>query len=342
MTTTAFMNHTQAKPPELPASSLPGIALTLGIALLAYPLGLTFPLVGGPVFALLAGLALRAVYQPHLALRPGISFASKQGLQAAIVMMGFGLSLAQVLGTGPASLLVMVSTLVVCLGAALVLGPRFGVGENLTMLIGAGTSICGASAIAAVAPVIKAEERDVAYGIATIFTFNIMAVLLFPAAGHLLGFSQEAFGLWAGTAINDTSSVVAAAYAYGPEAGAYAVVVKLARATMIIPLVVGIAAWRSARAESTTVQWQSLIPWFILLFLAAALANTAGLVPGVVAQWLPLMGRFLIIVALAGVGLSADLRSLSVTGWRPLALGAALWVVVTGTSLLVQFLVGII
>ena len=338
------MSTTAASPApasQLQPGRLPGVVLSLGVAVLAYMLGRLVPLVGGPVFGILIGLAVGATGQLSTLVKPGLQYASKQLLQTAIILMGFGLSLGQVWQTGAESLAVMLSTLGVCLAGAWLLGRALGVSSNLTALVGAGTGICGASAIAAVAPVVKAEEREVAYAISTVFAFNIVAVLLFPALGHLLGFSQQAFGLWAGTAINDTSSVVAAAYAYGQEAGDYATVVKLARATMIIPMALGLAAWRSWRSqEASSLRWTKLFPWFILWFLVAALVGSTGLLPAVAAEWLPWAGRFLIVAALAAVGMNADLRSVARTGWRPLALGALLWTLVTVTSVVVQRLVG--
>ena len=312
------------------------------MALAAFFLGKALPLVGGPVFGILLGLGLGALRKPGASFKAGLQFSAKQVLQVAIILMGFGLSMGQVVKTGSESLVVMLTTLGVCLVGAMLLGRLLGVSANLTTLVGAGTGICGASAIAAVAPVVEAEEREVAYAISTVFAFNIVAVLLFPALGHIIGFSQQAFGLWAGTAINDTSSVVAAAYAYGQEAGAYATVVKLARATMIIPMALGLAAFKSfgSRTGAVNVKWTKLVPWFILWFLGAALLRSAGLVPDLAVEWLPWAGRFLIIVALSAVGLSADLRAVARTGWRPLALGAILWVLVAVTSVVVQRLIG--
>lgn len=329
-----------AKSPDTP-SRLPGFALSLGLAVIAYYLGKLVPIIGGPVFGILLGLAISSFYALPKVLKPGLQFSSKQVLQGAIILMGFGMSLSQVLQTGSESLAVMLSTLAVCLVGAWLLGRALGVSSNLTVLVGAGTGICGASAIAAVAPVVKAEEREVAYAISTVFAFNVVAVVLFPALGHLLGFSQKAFGLWAGTAINDTSSVVAASFAYGADAGAYATIVKMARASMIIPITLGLAAFKTFTSEvKTQVKWTKLVPWFIVYFLVASMIRSAGLVPALGVKWLPEAGKFLIIVALAAVGLGSDIKSIARTGWRPLALGALLWVLVATTSVVVQRIVG--
>lgn len=319
---------------------IPGVVLALVLASAAYLLGAAFPLVGGPVFGILLGMALKASGGVPAAVRPGVQFCSKQLLQCAVVLFGAGLSLGQVWRTGTGSLAVMLSTLAVCLGAAWLVNRWGSIRTALVTLIGVGTGICGASAIAATAPVIQAEEEDVAYAVSTIFAYNVAAVLLFPAIGRLLGMDQDAFGLWAGTAINDTSSVVAAAFSYGSEAGAYATVVKLTRATLIVPIVMALAWWRARGAAAAGVAVKKLIPWFILYFLVAALLNTVGLIPAAAVPYLTRGARFLIVVAMTAVGLSADFRGMARTGWAPLVLGAGLWTLVAVTSLVAQSLTG--
>lgn len=331
---------------------VPGALLALAVAAFAWLVGEALPVIGAPVMAIVTGVLLAAWRAPGARLKPGLKWSSKAVLQLAIVLMGFGLSFAQVWRTGAESFVVMIGTLIVCLGAAFLVGPRMGISRNLTALIGAGTAICGASAIAAVAPIVEAEEGELAYGISTIFLYNLAAVLLFPALGHLMGLSMHSFGLWAGTAINDTSSVVAAAYAYGKEAGDYATIVKLSRALMIVPVSL-LFAWLQRRravaqpgAGSNTAPaslWQRLtkvVPTFILGFVAASLLVSTGLVPPVLTTYLPKLAKFLIVVALAAVGLSADLKGLRKTGPKPLVLGGVLWVVVAGLSLLLQHLTG--
>lgn len=333
---------------------IPGALLALAVATVAWFAGEALPVIGAPVMAILAGLLLSAWRVPGATLKPGLKWSAKAVLQFAIVLMGFGLSFAQVWRTGAESFVVMIGTLVICLGAAFLIGPRMGISRNLTALIGAGTAICGASAIAAVAPVVEAEEGELAYGISTIFFYNLAAVLLFPALGHLMGLSMHAFGLWAGTAINDTSSVVAAAYAYGKEAGEYATIVKLSRALMIVPVSLLFAGLQRRRAIATggtstaatgaqVSLWQRLtkiVPTFILGFVVASLLVSTGLVPAVLTTWLPKVAKFLIVVALAAVGLSADLKGLRKTGPKPLLLGGILWIIVALLSLLLQRLTG--
>ncbi|MDF2629311.1 MAG: rane protein [Symbiobacteriaceae bacterium] len=324
---------------------LPGVVLTAGLATVAYLAGTQVPIIGGPVFGILLGMLVQALGFVKASHKPGIMFSSKQILQLSIILLGAGLSLTQIITTGASSLAVMLSTMATCLLAAWGLGRVLKVSGNLTTLIGVGTAICGASAIAAVTPVVEAEEQDVAYAISTIFLFNMLAVLIFPPLGHMLGLSQDSFGLWAGTAINDTSSVVAAAYSYGQEAGSFATVVKLTRSTLIIPIALSIAAFRAAQTRragdgAAKVKVSRLIPWFIIWFLVAALVNTLGVIPTPVVKGATVTAKFLIVVALTAVGLSANFRQMAKTGFKPILMGMALWATVALTSLLVQRLTG--
>lgn len=330
---------------NVPPAWAKGLLLTTALAAEAWWLGQRFPLVGGPVFGMLTGLLLRLVWSPGAAYRPGITLCSKQVLQSAVVLLGAGLSLQQVVATGSHSLAVMLTTLVVCLLAAFVLGRALKIDPNITTMIGVGTSICGASAIAAVAPIIEAKEEEVAYAISTIFLFNVAAALLFPILGRAMGLSDAAFGLWAGTAVNDTSSVVGAGYAYSQAAGQYATVVKLARTTLILPVALGLASYRAYAAKAgggiaAKVRIGRLIPWFIPGFLAASLLNTLHVFPAAVLPWLSAVGKFMIIMAMTAVGLSANLREMVREGGKPLLLGLLLWATVSITSLLVQGITG--
>ncbi|MFF0459028.1 YeiH family protein [Streptomyces mexicanus] len=352
---------------------LPGLALATGIAVVATALGRLAPVVGGPVTGIVLGVLVAVVVRPGDRLRPGIAFAGRGVLQAAVVVLGAQLSLGQVVRVGVGSLPVMIATLAACLAAAYWLGRRLGIGGDLRTLIGVGTGICGASAIAAVTPVIGAAEAEVAYAVSTIFVFNIAAVLTFPALGHLLDMGQHAFGLFAGTAVNDMSSVVAAATTYGGPAADQAVVVKLARTLLIVPVCLGLAALARRRArraagasaagvtesdraatgvaengttaagaaDGTTraagrVRVGRLIPWFLVGFLVLAAANTAGLVPSAAHGPLGTLSVFLITVALSAIGLSTEPARLRRTGPAPLLLGGCLWIVVSLTSLATQ------
>ena len=309
---------------------IPGLALVGAVAAVATAAGRLLPVVGAPVVGVVLGAALSARVRRRARLQPGVAFAARSVLQAAVVLLGAELSLGQVVAVGAASLPVMLGTLTVCLALALALGRRLGISPDLRTLIGVGTGICGASAIAAVSPAIRAKNPDIAYAISTIFIFNIAAVLTFPFVGHALHLSQHAFGLFAGTAVNDTSAVVAAAAAYGPVAAQHAVVVKLVRTLMIIPVTLVLS--KGARAPK---------PWFLGAFLLVAAAHTLGLVPGELQPLLHRLAVFCIAVALAAVGLSTDVAALRRAGPRPLLLGLILWIAVGATSLGLQHLTGV-
>jgi uncharacterized integral membrane protein (TIGR00698 family) len=322
---------------------IPGILAAAMVAAVAVVCAHVVPLVGAPVFAIVLGVAIRALGPLPAACKPGVAFSARIVLQAAIVVSGFALSLVTVLRTGLGTLPVTLGTIAVALILAPVLGRLLRLDAALRTLVGVGTGICGASAIAAVASVIEPEEADVALSIATVFFYNIVAVLVFPPIGHALGLTQQVFGLWAGTAINDTSSVVAAGYVYGRDAGDYATIVKLTRATLILPIVAAIALWRTrARGHAgTRVPWKRIVPWFILWFLAAALVNSSGVVP---ASWhdpIATVAVFMISVALAAIGLQTELARLLRAGARPLALGFLLWIAVALSSLGIQRLTGL-
>jgi uncharacterized integral membrane protein (TIGR00698 family) len=326
---------------------VPGIGCAVAVAVVATALGRLAPVVGAPVFGVVIGIAIAMVRKPPARFKPGIAFTSKKVLQGSIVLMGLGLSLGQVLSTGARSMPVLLGTLAAALIMASVAGRMLGLRGNARTLIGVGTAICGASAIAATDAVIDADEAEVSYAIATIFAFNVVAVLLYPTVGHALGFSQHSFGLWAGTAINDLSSVAAACTIYGHAAVSYGVIVKLTRTLAIIPICLGLAAARSWREKGATersvarhVDVRRIVPVFIVAFLVAVTANTIGLIPVAWHHGLSDLSTWMITAALAAIGLSTDVHRIRRAGLRPLALGAVLWITVALTSLGLQTLTG--
>jgi len=327
--------------PRRPAL-LPGLSVAIAVAATATLCGQRAPLVGAPVFALAIGIIVAAASVPSATLQPGLAFASRAVLQSAIVVSGFGLSLAAVIRTGAGTLPVTFVTITI----ALVLGPLCGRALRLdraaVTLNSVGTAICGASAIGAVAAVLKPAEAEVTLAIAVIFCYNVIAALAFPPIGHALHLSQQAFGIWAGTAVNDTSSVIAAGYAYGIPAGSEATIVKLTRAVFILPIVAALALARAARHRTEErVPWRSIVPWFIGWFVLAALANTIGIVPAAWHATIASLAVALISIALAAIGLQTNIDTVFRAGWRPLLLGFLLWVAVASTSLLVQHFVAL-
>ncbi len=348
---------------------LPGLAVAAGIAAVATLVGHRFPILGSAMPAIVIGVLIAVLRGKRDSWTPGLRFASKMVLQVAVVILGTQLSLREVAEVGVESFPVMISTLAVCLFAAWLLGRAMRIDRDLNVLIGVGTAICGASAIAAVSPVVKARNEAIAYAISTIFLFNVLAVLIFPPLGHALGLTQHEFGLFAGTAVNDTSSVVATAGIYGSTALGFAVVVKLVRTLMIIPISLGLAAVearKQAREVDTSLGGEGasgesaagksggkgsdkkngvslvgalgLIPWFLIGFLIASVLRSVGLVPDPAQAPLASIAMFFIATAMAAIGLSTDVVGFRRAGIRPLLLGGLLWIIVTATALGAIFL----
>ncbi len=315
----------------------PGIGAALLLAIPAWILGSLVPIIGAPIFAIVGGMALSFLKRP-IALEEGIAFSGKIILQYSIVFLGFGLDLGVVAKVGVESLSVMIFTLAAAFITAYALGKSLKIDSKVNILVGVGTAICGGSAIAATAPVIKANEEEVAYSISTIFLFNIIAVFLFPFIGHLAGMSERSFGLWAGTAINDTSSVVAAAFSFGDAAGRYATVVKLTRTLMIIPVTLALAflQWKKGAKSQGTLDMKKIVPWFVFEFLGASIVRSLAVLPAVASTALPEVGKFGICVAMAAIGLRSNPVKLIKNGIKPILLGLACWFAVAVVSLIVQ------
>lgn len=318
-----------------------GIAFVSVIAWTALLLGHRLPLIGGPVFGLLLGMLLALRPRPQI-FESGVAFSAKNFLPAAIILLGFEMNLFSILEVGGQSLYIIGFTLGAAFLTAWFFGHYFKLSGNTSILIGVGTAICGGSAIAATAPVISASDKDVAYSLSTIFLFNIAAVLIFPALGHYWGMSDAGFGMWAGTAINDTSSVVAAGYSYSEAAGNFATIVKLTRALMIIPvtLVLAIVTARTSK-RNQSFSFNKIFPWFILGFLATAILHTSAAVTATQAAMLSQAGKFLIIMAMVAIGLNTPLRELTTNGVKPILLGLSCWLAVTVASVVAQYYLAI-
>ncbi len=230
---------------------LPGLLLCLLLALPAWYLGRLFPIIGAPVFAILLGMLLALFYEHRDKTKEGISFTSKYILQTAVVLLGFGLNLTQVMAVGMQSLPIIISTIATALLVAYGSQKWLRIDVNTATLVGVGSSICGGSAIAATAPVIKAKDDEVAKAISVIFLFNMLAALLFPSLGQLLGLSNEGFAIFAGTAVNDTSSVTATATAWDALHHSNtldgATIVKLTRTLAILPITLGLSLYRAKK-----------------------------------------------------------------------------------------------
>lgn len=333
-----------------------GIALCLVLAIPAYLLGKRFPIIGGPVFAILGGMLFSPAVKKREYFQDGIKFTSKKILQYAVILLGFGMNLKVVMETGKQSLPIIVCTISTSLIIAYVLHRALHMSGKISTLIGVGSSICGGSAIAATAPVIDADEEEVAQAISVIFLFNVIAALLFPTLGALLGFSTtsgEAFGIFAGTAVNDTSSVTAAAstwdslYHLGSATLDKAVTVKLTRTLAIIPITLVLAFVRAKKAESESSEHVSLkqvFPFFILFFIGASLITTIAAAAGIPEEvFTPLkdLSKFFIIMAMGAIGFNTDIVKLVKSGGRPILLGMACWIGITFVTLTMQHLLHI-
>lgn len=335
----------------------PGILLCLAIAIPSWFLGTAFPIVGGAVIAILAGMVLTLIIKNKGVLEHGIKFTSKKVLQWAVVLLGFGMDLNVVLETGKQSLPIIVCTIIISLVVAFLLNKVVKMPSKVATLIGVGSSICGGSAIAATAPVIDADEEEVAQSISVIFLFNVLAALLFPSFGQLIGFdttSGEAFGIFSGTAVNDMSSVTATASTWdgmfnlGTATLDKAVTVKMTRTLAIIPITLVLALIRTKKEKNSgagQVNLKKIFPFFILFFIAASVITTIAVSRGVSANVfdpLKTLSKFMIVMAMAAIGMNTNIVKLVKSGAKPILLGFCCWVSITGVSLLLQHVMGLV
>lgn len=310
-----------------------GIALCLIIAVPAWYLGKLFPIVGGPVFLILIGMLLATFIKNREKITDGVAFTSKKVLQYAVILLGFGMNLSVVISIGLQSLPIIVTTISASLFIAYALFKTMKMPTNISVLVGVGSSICGGSAVAATAPVIDASDEEIAQSISVIFLFNVIAALIFPTLGTILGLSDYGFGLFAGTAVNDTSSVTAAAAAWdamhGSNALDTATVVKLTRTLAIIPITLALSLYRikknrrisDAGVSGQSVRITKIFPFFILFFVAASIITTicvsAG-IPNEVFMPLKTLSKFFIVMAMAAIGLNTNIVKLVKSGGKPI------------------------
>lgn len=333
-----------------------GILLCLVIAVPSWFAGKAFPIIGGAVIAILAGMVVTLFFKEKGTFAAGIKFTSKKILQWAVILLGFGLNLNVILETGKQSLPIIICTIATSLIIAYILHKVMKIPSNISTLVGVGSSICGGSAIAATAPVIDADDEEVAQAISIIFFFNVLAAIIFPAFGSAIGFdttSGEAFGIFAGTAVNDTSSVTACAstwdsmWSLGAETLDKAVTVKLTRTLAIIPITLVLAFIRTRKGQTENgekVSIKQIFPFFILYFIAASIITTVAISTGVSADFFsPIkeLSKFFIVMAMAAIGLNTDIVKLVKSGGKPLIMGLCCWIGITGVSLILQHVMGI-
>lgn len=332
------------------------------MALPAYYIGMKAPVVGGPVIGMLLGIGAGFFWTEKGEFAEGIGFTSKKILQYAVVLLGFGLDLKTVWLVGTGSLPIILTTISTALLTAYLLSKSLRTPEKISILIGVGSSICGGSAIAATAPVIEAEEKDIAQAISVIFLFNLLAALIFPTLGGSLGFSDSGFALFAGTAINDTSSVTAAASAWDSIRGTgsfvldQATIVKLTRTLAILPITLILSLWRMKKeqGENRNFSVRKIFPMFILFFMLASLFTTgmkyflAGEeLQGALELFSSFVrltkqgSKFFIVMAMTAIGLNTNFKKLIRTGFSPFLLGGGCWIAIILMSILMQKAMGL-
>lgn len=331
-----------------------GVLFCLIVAIPATLLGKQIEVVGGPVFAILIGMVLALVFPKHRRepLAAGVTYTSKKILQYAVILLGFGMNLSQILSKGAQSLPIIVATISTSLVIAFVLCRVMNVPGKIATLVGVGSSICGGSAIAATAPVIDADDREIAQAISVIFLFNVIAALVFPTLGGMLGLTNEGFGLFAGTAINDTSSVTAAASAWdsmhpGANVLESATVVKLTRTLAIIPITLVLACWQMHLARKaggdakSTFSLKRAFPMFVLFFVLASVVTTVFQLPTSITAPIKELSKLFIVMAMAAIGFNTDIVELVKKGGKPIALGFCCWIGIACMSLGMQHVLGI-
>ncbi len=333
---------------------VPGFALSLVIAAAAKLIEGLLPihLIGASVIALFIGMIINHFRRPNEFFAAGLKFTSKKILKFAIILLGASLNIRIVLEVGKLSLCVMVFTLLTCFGIGHFVGRALKINWKLSNLISAGTGICGGSAIAAIAPVIDADDSDIAYAMSATFLFDMAMIVLFPIMGQAMGLSDMAYGLWAGTAVNDTSSVVAAGYAYSEAAGDFATMVKLTRTLSIIPTVITFALInahlkrKAAGADGGAVKAKfsitGIFPWFILGFLALTVISSFGVIPAAVSSGMKDVSKFLMVSALAAIGLNTSFKDMKKSGFAPMLHGFIISALVVVVAIAVEYFMGIV
>ena len=339
-----------------------GLIICFILAIPSFLLGNMFPIIGGPIIAILLGMVIAIFWKDKGNAEDGIGFTSKYILQLAVVFLGFGLNLSVIVQTGIQSLPIIIGTISIALIVAYIMMKAMKMERNSAILIGVGSSICGGSAIAATAPVIGANDEEVAQSISIIFFFNVIAAIIFPILGRILGFSTvsgDAFGIFAGTAINDTSSVTAAAatwdnmWGLGSSTLDKAATVKLTRTLAIIPITLALSYIVGKKEEAKEnlglnekegFSLKRAFPTFIGFFIIASIITTIATIFGADPSiFVPLkeISKFLIVMAMLAIGLNSDIVKLVKTGGKPLILGASCWIAITFVSLLLQHILGI-
>ena len=327
-----------------------GIAICFGVAGVSVLVEKLIPgeLLGASIIALFMGTIINSFFHPKW-VQPALKFSSKKILKAAIVLLGASLSISTIMDVGKMTFFVMLFTFAMCFGGGYFIRKLFGLNWKLSNLISAGTGICGGSAVAAIAPVIDADDKDIAFAMSSTFLFDMVMIALYPLMGKALGMSDIAYGIWSGTSVNDTASVVASGYAFSEAAGDFATMVKLTRTIAIIPTVL-VFAYIGTRIKQKElkaagggqkVKIIKIIPWFIGGFLLLAVFNSVGCIPVAVSGVIKNTSKFLMVTALAAIGLSTSITDFKKAGLKPMFYGITIDTLVTLTALVVIWCMGL-
>ena len=322
-----------------------GILLSGAIATGAYLINHYIPtdLLGSAVIALLIGMLLNPIISQSDLYEDGINWTSKYVLRAGIIVAGVTLSFGQLVEAGKYALILLFFTLITAFGVGYLCHKVFKINWKLSSLLAVSTAICGGTAVATVGPTIRAKNRDIAYAISATFLFDVLTVIAFPYIGQMLGLSDTGYGLWVGTAINDTSSVVAAGYAFSDAAGVLATIVKLTRTLFIVPIVL-IFSWVYAKKEASVdsrekVNIKDIFPWFILGFLAVVAFRTVGIIPDSMVSPISALSKFFLAMALGAIGLKTSLKEVSGVGIKPMVAAVVIDLSVVIVALVAQGLI---
>ena len=327
-----------------------GVGICFGVAGVSVLIEKLIPgeLLGASIIALFLGTIINCFFHPKW-VQPALKFTSKKILKAAIVLLGASLSVSTIMSVGKMTFFVMIFTFAMCFGGGYFIRKLFGLNWKLSNLISAGTGICGGSAVAAIAPVIDADDKDIAFALSSTFLFDMVMIALYPLMGKALGMSDMAYGIWAGTSVNDTASVVASGYAFSEAAGDFATMVKLTRTIAIIPTVLVFAyigtrikqKEMKAAGGGQKVKLVKIIPWFIGGFLLLAVLNSTGCIPAAVSGVIKNTSKFLMVTALAAIGLSTSITDFKKAGLKPMFYGITIDTLVTLTALVVIWCMGL-
>lgn len=320
--------------------------LTIAILVLstwaALRIGQAVPLLGNSIAAILIGAIIRHTPLYDQLEKKITRFVSSYFLKTGIVLLGFTLSLRIISEVGPGVLILLTSGVVISIVFSVIVGKVFNVNSDLAMLIGIGTSICGGSAIMATAPLTDAEEKDIAVSITTMLIYSLMALILLPTLGVLLGYTDQMYGVFAGSAVNDTASVVATAFDWSDSAGGFATVTKLTRTLYIVPVTLGVIVKKfkketakSSSGKKMTISFKQiirLIPMFVVLFVGAVLLATVFNIPGNILGGINSTSKIFMTLALVTIGLGVHVREIKEAGMKPVLIGGICWAAVVANS----------